>query len=182
MIYLDWIALLAWWWVYPFIIEIDLALIDFNLSVLDSFGRGITSLLSSFGHVTPCLLSKIIKIIFISCWKAYHLYEIWGWLWTYYHFARWYFIRSNFSKVDKNDIQFHLGYMLDCICIQYCPKIVRFWSKSSFKLQKCPVNKLKVVAFTASFSPHDVIESCVEIFASMLNSPTKFKLIKLSRR
>ncbi len=54
-----------------------------------------------------------------------------------------------------------------------------FEQKHHSNSTKCPVNKLKVTAFTASFSPRDIIESCVEILASMLNRPAKFKPIKL---
>ncbi len=69
--------------------------------------------------------------------------------------------------------------MLNRICTQIVCNMVIFLANTSFKLNKCQVNKLNMAAFTASFSPRNIIESCIEILASMLNKPAKFKLIKL---
>ncbi len=52
----------------PFSVPL-VAITHATFSVLVSFGCGIMSLLSSFGHHTPVLLNKIIKIIFILCTK-----------------------------------------------------------------------------------------------------------------
>ncbi len=56
-----------------------------------------------------------------------------------------------------------------------------FEQKHRSNSTKCPVNKLKVATLTASFSPHDVIERCVEILVIMLNRLAKFYLIKPQR-
>ncbi len=45
-----------------------------TFSMLDYFGSGITSLISSFACGTPILLSKIIKYL-LNVWKAYQ-YEL----------------------------------------------------------------------------------------------------------
>ncbi len=89
------------------------------------------------------------------------------------------FQHSNFFKVDKiiyNSIS-------DTCSIVIVHKLHMIWFVFEQKLcsnsTKCLVNVLKAAAFTASFSQCDVIESCVEILASMLNRVTKFKLIKL---
>ncbi len=39
----------------------------------------------------------------------------------------------------------------------------------------------KVIASKDSFSLHDAIENCVEIIATMLSRPAKFKLVKLGQ-
>ncbi len=67
----------------------------------------------------------------------------------------------------------------DRCLIVFARKMVRFCAKHHSNSTKCLVNKLKVPAFTSSFSSRDVIESCLEILASILNRPAKFKLIKL---
>ncbi len=147
--------------------------------MLDSFGFGITSLICSFGHATPSLLSKIIKIIFILCCKTY-LFEPWGWLCTYYLFTNWYFViktvwfqRSKFSKVNKiiyNSIS-------DTCLIVFVPKLPIKWSvfeqKTSFKLHKVSGKQIE------SGSIHSLILAAWRHRKSMLNKPTKFKLIKL---
>ncbi len=69
--------------------------------------------------------------------------------------------------------------MLDRICSQIAHKMVSCGAKHCSNFTKCTVNKLKAAAFIASFSPCDIIESCVDILVSMLNKPAKFKLIKL---
>ncbi len=87
-------------------------------------------------------------------------------------FYHWYFVietllfqHSNFSKVDKmiyNSIS-------DTCLIVFAPKLTIKWSvfepKHCSNSTKCPVNKLKVAAFTASFLQRDVIESCVALIA-----------------
>ncbi len=128
-----------------------------NFSMLNSFGCDIMSLLSSFGRGMPCLLWKIMKIIFIWCWKAY-IYELWGWPCTYFCFTRWYFMiktvqfqHSNICKVDKmiyNSIS-------DICPMVFAPKLsVKwsfFWAKTSFKLYKMPGKKIE------SSSTHSLI-------------------------
>ncbi len=71
--------------------------------------------------------------------------------------------------------------MLDCICAQMSRKMVVFKQKHRSNSTKCLVNKLKAAIFTASFSLHDVIESCVKILVVVLDRPVKFKLITLCR-
>ncbi len=59
----------------------------------------------------------------------------------------------------------------DTCSIVFVLKLPIKWSvfdqKHRSNSTKCPVNKLKATLFTASFSPCDIIESCVEILASI---------------
>ncbi len=78
------------------------------------------------------------------------------------------FQHSNFSKFDKmiyNSIS-------DTCTVVFAPELPVKWyvfeQKHHSNSTKCPVNKLKAGALTASFSPCDIIENCVDILASIL--------------
>ncbi len=150
-------------------------MISLTFSLLFSFGCGIMSLLSSFGRGMPCVLSKIMKKIFIvrknlPIWsigddRAPNTVSPATILWlklsnsnfqSFLKLIKWYTIPSQIHA--RSQIQKH---------------------HSNFT--KCPVNKLIVAAFTASFSLRDIIESCVEILL-VLYRFAKFKLIKIAHR